>query len=135
MPLNRVIAQCSGFLIGLTGSAPVVSGTQITSSSGAVDIKEGCNGVYATVILWAGILAFPAGWRQKLIGVLLGSLVLFVVNLIRVVTLFYLSASYPQFFDEAHMYIWQFLIIIVAGLLWLLWYDKIVNRPTAKADI
>ncbi len=132
MPLNRQIAVISAALINVGDSDAVATGTQICSNSGAVDIKEGCNGLYATVILLAGMVAFPASWRQRAIGILLGTVALFVINLIRVITLFYLSASHPELFQEAHMFIWQFAIIIIAALLWLVWYDKIVSREAAK---
>lgn len=135
IPLNKLIASLSGFLVSLFSSDVVVAGTRMTSDLGSVDIKEGCNGIYATVILLAGVVAFPATWRQKLIGVVFGTVALFAINIIRVITLFYLSRSYPKLFDEAHMFIWQFVIIICGGLLWLVWYDKIVNRSPREASL
>lgn len=134
-PLNNLIAVLSGWLIRLLGSEATVSGTSILSSAGAVNIKEGCNGIYATVILLAGVVSFPATWKAKLAGVVFGTLALFLINLIRVLTLFYLSSHDAEIFDEAHLFIWQFAIIIAAGLLWLLWYDKIASRSPGKTGI
>jgi exosortase H (IPTLxxWG-CTERM-specific) len=128
LPLNSVTAAHSAWLINLIGTDAVSSGSQILSGFGCVNIAEGCNSLYATIIFLAGVLAFPTGWRQKLFGAILGTVALYVINLVRVVTLVYLSGSNKNLFDEAHLYIWQFAIILIGGLLWLLWYDKIVSR-------
>ena len=38
----------------------------------AVSIEAGCNGVEATIVLVAAILAFPAPWKRKLVGLAIG---------------------------------------------------------------
>lgn len=131
-PLNSVTAANSAWLINLTGTDAVALGSRIVSVVGCVNITEGCNSVYATIIFLAGIFAFPTGWRQKFLGAILGTVALYVINLVRVVTLVYLSGSNKNLFDEAHLYIWQFAIILIGGLLWLLWYDKIVRHRPSK---
>jgi exosortase H (IPTLxxWG-CTERM-specific) len=134
-PLNSVTAGGSVGLMRLLGTEANHFGSQILSEAGSVNIAEGCNSAYATIIFLAGIFAFPTGWRQKLLGAILGTVALFVINLARVVTLVYLSGSNKDLFDEAHLYIWQFAIILIGGLLWLLWYDKIVSRRPASKSL
>jgi exosortase H (IPTLxxWG-CTERM-specific) len=134
-PLNRLIATVSAWILNVFGTAAHASSTNISSVLASVKIKEGCNGVYATMIFLAGIVAYPTSVKKKLIGVVLGTTALFIVNLVRVLSLFYLSAYYPNLFDEAHLYIWQFAIIIIGGLFWLVWYDKIVNPSAAQESI
>jgi exosortase H (IPTLxxWG-CTERM-specific) len=127
-PLNNATATGSAWLLNLFGGNAAHFDSQIASRVGSVNIAEGCNSVYATIIFLAGIFAFPTGWRHKLLGAVIGTVMLFLINLVRVVTLVYLNGSNKALFDEAHLYIWQFAIILFGGLLWLLWYDKIVNR-------
>ena len=134
-PLNRLIAIISAWLLNIFGTAAHASSNYISSDLASVKIKEGCNGIYATMIFLAGIVAYPTSLRKKLIGVVLGTTALFIVNLVRVLSLFYLSAYYPSLFDEAHLYIWQFAIIIIGGLFWLVWYDKIVSPSAAQESV
>jgi exosortase H (IPTLxxWG-CTERM-specific) len=134
-PLNRFIAVVSTSILNLLGTAASASANNIMSGEASVKIKEGCNGVYATMIFLAGIVAYPTSLRKKLIGVVLGTIALFIVNLVRVLSLFYLSAFFPELFDEAHLYIWQFAIIIIGGLFWLVWYDKIVSPPAVEKSV
>lgn len=126
-PSNFLTADCSALCLRVIGMNAYSEGTLLQSGLGSVDIKEGCNGIYATILFLAGVLAFPTNWRNKLIGVLFGTVAIFIINLIRVMTLLYLSIYHPTLFHEAHQYIWQFAIILIGGGLWVLWYDKIVS--------
>ena len=128
-PVNQLTAAASGGLVNLFGGKVEVVSTQLSSPAGGVSIAEGCNSVYVTILFLAGVFAFPTTWKKKWLGALLGTVALFVINLVRVVTLFYLSGSNAWLFQEAHLHIWQFAIILIGGLLWLLWYDKIVKEP------
>lgn len=134
-PINCFTATTSGWIINLLGGQAAVSQAHIASLHGGVTIAEGCNSIYATILFLAGVFAFPATWRHKLLGAALGAAALFAINLIRVVTLFYLSGRNYWLFQEAHLHIWQFLIILAGGLLWLLWYDKIVKVHEHAADL
>jgi exosortase H (IPTLxxWG-CTERM-specific) len=134
-PLNRIIAVVSVWTLGLFGTDAQARSNIIVSALASVKIKEGCNGVYATMIFLAGIVAYPTSLIKKVIGVILGTAALFAVNLVRVLTLFYFSAYFPTVFDEAHLYIWQFAIIIIGGLFWLVWYDKIVSPSAAEKSV
>lgn len=134
-PLNQLIAIVSASILNIFGAAAHAASSSIVSDAGSVKIKEGCNGIYATIIFLGGIVAYPTSLLKKLIGAVLGIVALFVVNLIRVLSLYYLSAYYPKIFDEAHLYIWQFAIIIIGGLFWLVWYDKIVSPTVAEGSV
>ena len=51
------------------GVAAIGKVLRSTSSNGfAVSIEAGCNGVEATIVLIAAMLAFPAPWKHMLVG-------------------------------------------------------------------
>ncbi len=128
-PMNNLTAAMSGVIINLCGGTANVHNNSLSSFSSTVSIAEGCNSVYVTIIFVAAVAAFPTSWRKKLLGIVLGTLALFAINLLRVISLLYLSGRDASLFEEAHLHIWQFAIILIGGLLWLLWYDKVVRRP------
>ena len=39
-----------------------------------VEMRDGCNGINVTILLWAAILAFPAPWKLKAYGLAVGTL-------------------------------------------------------------
>ena len=87
----------------------------------AVSIQPGCNGVEAMLVVLAAILATPAPWRQKLVGILLSFLAIQALNLIRIISLFYLLQWNPVWFEWAHLYLWQALIMLDGLIVYLLW--------------
>lgn len=109
----------------------VIIGT--TNNSFAVKIAAGCNGVEATIILLAAILAFPAPWKHKLIGIGIGFLAIHIANIARIITLFYLGQWNEQAFEWAHLYIWQALILLDVIIVWLIWVRKIPAPQAASA--
>jgi exosortase H (IPTLxxWG-CTERM-specific) len=106
----------------------VADGTRLRSAAFAVDVKNGCNGVEAMLILVAAILAYPAGWRARLAGVAAGTVAIQGANLVRVVSLFWLGAHHREVFDLFHTAVWQTALILLAVGLFVLWSRRIVVR-------
>jgi len=77
----------------------------------------------------AAVLAFPAGWRQRLIGFLLGFLGIQVLNLIRVVSLVWIGRHRPALFDSSHTVIWQSAVVLFGVLIFLFWASRQRPRP------
>ncbi len=96
----------------------------------AIEVVAGCNGVEATIILSAGILAFSAPWVYKLRGLVLGFLAIHVLNLLRVISLFYIGDWNLAVFEWAHLYIWQALILLDAIIVWLIWIRHLPSTST-----
>jgi len=102
-----------------------------TRTGFAVSIEAGCNGVEAGIILVAAILAFPSRWREKLIGIVVGLATIQALNLLRIISLFYIGQWNRTFFEWAHLYVWQTLImldVLIVFLLWLRWQST--HGPT-----
>ena len=84
--------------------------------------------------LAAGMLAFSAPWRLRLVGLLVGTIAVQGLNLVRVVSLFYLGQWNFQAFEFAHLYLWQALIMLDVLIVWLLWL-RWVGREHASLVI
>src|SRR5690606_23742018 len=69
-PFTGLLADISGYLIAVLGREIQTSGVIIydVKTSFAVMIEAGCNGIEATILLVAAVLAFPAPWKNKLYG-------------------------------------------------------------------
>ena len=97
-----------------------------------VSIEAGCNGVEATLVLIAAILAFPSTWKQKLWGLGFGFVAVQGLNVVRIISLFYLGQWSMTAFEWAHLYIWQALIMLDVLIVWLIWVRRI-NRDRGEA--
>lgn len=124
LPWTEALAAASGALITLFDPHVVAAGKvlQSTRTGFAVSIEAGCNGIEAAIVLVAAMLAFPAPWLYRLYGVLAGLAAIQALNLVRVVSLFYLGQWSLRAFEWAHLYVWQGLImldVLIVALLWL----------------
>lgn len=129
-PFTAFILFCSSSIMNLFGGDSFIIGTNLSTPGYSIDVADGCNGIYATAILISGVLAYPARLKEKLLGILFGIAAIFVINLVRVISLFYLGQYYPDIFEQVHNYVWQALIIFWAIFVWNFWSTRI--RAEAK---
>ena len=133
-PFTEGVANVGGFTARLFGEKTTMVGTAIVSPRFAVNVRTGCNGLETIYIFAAGVLAFPAPWGRKLWGLLLGILAIQLLNLVRIVSLFYIGVYFPQHFEDSHIVIWQAVVILFGVALFLLWADRYARpaRPAAE---
>jgi exosortase H (IPTLxxWG-CTERM-specific) len=123
LPWTEALARVSAGLVTLFDPRVAAAGKvlQSTTSGFAVSIEAGCNGIEAAIILIAAMLAFPAPWKQRLIGILAGLTAVQALNVARVVSLFYIGQWNLRVFEWAHLYVWQALIMLDVLVVWLVW--------------
>ncbi len=87
----------------------------------AIDIALDCTPLFPTLLLFGGILAFPARWSWRATGLLAGGLLLWIYNLIRIYILMAVLRYAPGLFDLAHVFLWQSATLLVVVGCFLLW--------------
>lgn len=125
-PFIGGIAWVSGGLIQLFGGLADVTGVIIRHpvNQFAIQIANGCSGIEAAILLAAGVMAFPATWRQRALGWLAGTTAIMALNIVRVISLYYIGQYSMKWFDWAHLYAWDVLIMldgVVVFFLWIRW--------------
>jgi len=122
-PWTDAVAWTATSLTRIFDPGVRAAGNVISTSTGAfaVSIEAGCNGVEATLVLVAAVLAFPASWRHRLLGIAIGTAAVQGLNIVRVISLFYLGQWNFDAFEWAHLYLWQALIMLDVLVVWLLW--------------
>ena len=132
LPFTSLIADVSAWIIQLfDDNVMSISNVIRDKTTGfGVRIERGCNGVEALIILFAAIFAFPAPIKSKLIGFAIGFVAIQALNLVRIVSLFYLGQWNQVAFEWFHLYLWQALIILDALVVWLIWLRTL---PQARA--
>jgi len=124
VPFTAAIARVSGFLLNALGEKVSVAGTEIRSGNFGVQIENGCNGVEAALLFGSAVLAFPAPWRRRLIGLVGGFVAIQLLNFVRVVSLFWIGAHHPALFSSSHTVLWQSVIVLASVLLFLFWASR-----------
>ena len=133
LPWTEALVRISSGLITVFDSHVVASGKVLRSTANgfAISVEVGCNGVEAAIVLIAAMLAFPAPWKSRAIGMLVGLTAVQVLNIVRVISLFYLGQWNRQAFDWAHLYLWQTLITLDVLIVWLVWIRMLPKSPPA----
>lgn len=131
LPWTEALARISAGLITLFDSHVVAAGKilQNTTNGFAVSIEAGCNGIEAAIVLIAAMLAFPAPWKHRVIGILAGLFAVQMLNIVRVISLFYLGQWNMTAFEWAHLYLWQALIMLDVLIVWLVWIRMLPPPP------
>jgi exosortase H (IPTLxxWG-CTERM-specific) len=128
VPFTGFVANCSGLLMNIFGAGSTVDGYTLSTDKYSINVVDGCNGIYATAILISGVIAYPASLRHKFYGIAFGFTAVFLVNLIRVISLFYMGLHFPDVFQEVHVYVWQPVIILWAIIVWNFWSKKVEEK-------
>jgi len=135
-PFTGFIASLSVWLITPFDDTVVAYGRVIRDGVDgfAVSIESGCNGVEATIVLIAAVLAFPATWRQRLLAIGWGFLAIQVANLLRIISLFYVGQWNLEVFNWFHLYLWPVLIMLDVLIVFII-YLRYISTQAESAEV
>ncbi len=122
------LTVASADLLRVFGNHVDVIGTVMRNGNFAVDVKNGCNGIEALILLVAAIVAFGGPWKARVLGVLTGALFIEGINLIRIASLFVIGERYPAVFEQFHLVVWQSVIILLSVVFFVIWSSRIAPR-------
>ncbi len=121
LPIIKLSARIASAILNGFGAQTQLVGVVIRGPSFSVAVRRGCDPIDPIVLITAAILAFPATWGQRLGGFLIGSTILLLLNVVRIVTLYWMgNARWPGFYS-VHQEWWPAVFILAVVLLWLLW--------------
>jgi exosortase/archaeosortase family protein len=118
LPFTRAQAAMAAGLLG----APALP----------VAVTLACSGADALALCFGAILAYPEGWRRRLIGAAGGAALIISLNTIRIGTLGRVASS-PAWFTALHLYLWPgVLTLAIAGYVFA--WMRIADRRQAPDD-
>ncbi len=126
-------AQAAGALLSLLDPSVHVQGAQILGRYPLWIVKD-CDAMEVKILFTAAVLAFPSTWRSKAFGVIVGVFALFVANLVRIATLYFVGVHAPDSFESAHREIWPLILVGTALGLFAIWV-RWAGRPDRKGMI
>lgn len=125
-------AHTTATMLNLAGAGVTADGQNI-SNGFSMRVVKSCDAMEAKCLFVAAVLAFPAAWSRKILGIIFGLTILIAMNLVRLCSLYFIGRHYPDWFDVAHEEVWQLITIAFASGVWLLW--AVWVAPTRKAQV
>lgn len=91
-----------------------------------------CGAIEVMAIFLAAVIAFPTRWWKRLLGLIVGLPIMYLVNVLRLSCLAVVGAldATPDrwIFSFAHEYVWQTVYIVFVVAVWLVWIEYVVRR-------
>jgi exosortase family protein XrtM len=121
-------ASFSSAILNLFGQDTHASEIAIRSAHYDINVRRGCDAVEPAWFFCAAVLSFPSSLLQKLPGIAAGVILILCLNLIRIVSLYFIGLHYPKFFNPVHLEIWPMVFILTALVLWAGWIKWIMRK-------
>lgn len=129
--LTNLVAKQSESLIRALGYDAVIvphpnepSMKLLVNSKFVARVVEGCNSISVIILFISFILAFAGKFKTTVIYILAGSVLIYVVNLIRIAILSIGLYNYPWREDVLHTVIFPMVIYGLVFLLWMFWVNR-----------
>jgi exosortase/archaeosortase family protein len=127
-------ARLANAILDGIGENTRVSDATIWSPKYAVTVLPACSAIEFLLFFAATVLAFPARFSRKVMGLLVGVPALLALNQIRILSLYYIGAHYPRFFDAVHENGWGILLIVAEIGLCLTWMEWAREKERVEPD-
>ena len=105
-----------------TPDEPVAARANILQSGTmALEVVRGCDGAGAAFLLIAAITSYPARPWRKLLGLTVAVILIYILNEMRLVGLFYMATRHPPWFLPMHVYFAPTLVIALSCIYFAWW--------------
>jgi exosortase/archaeosortase family protein len=122
-------ARATAWVMGPFPSLEVTrQGKAVTSPGGSITVARGCDAMEPVALFISAVLASPVTLGARAVALLVGTAILLVINLVRIITLFLCAVYWKAAFDFMHLDFWQALFIFLAIFLWAIWAAWAVKR-------
>jgi len=130
--IQQTYAHATAWVLNVFGEGAAVTTNTVQSQRFGINVVTACTGIFLTGLFVIAVVAWPSRLRTTLLGIAFGIATIAGLNVIRLVSLFYIGTHLPQWFDVAHVVVWQSLMILSAVALWLLWASTHRTRQASR---
>ena len=98
----------------------------------AIRIVEGCNSVSVIILFLSFIIAFAGSLKATILYGLVGSFLIYSINIVRILVLSLLLYKFPEYRQFLHGLLFPAIIYGTVFLLWIIWVNKFSYLKKAK---
>jgi len=117
-------------LLHLIGQPTQLEGTTVFSPAFRMTISPTCSALGIILFFSATVLAFPAPARRKIVGLMAGLMAIYVLNMVRIVTIYLTGVRWPAQMQRVHEELWPSLLIMGTLLISGAWVYYASNQRT-----
>ncbi|OAI01838.1 exosortase family protein XrtM [Methylomonas methanica] len=126
---HGVVTVCADVLNWLAPLEQVLAKqNHLLSAKANLEIVRGCDGAGVLFLVVSAVLVFPSGLKRKVLGLLLGTGLIYGLNLLRICVLYFVIAYQPGWFQLIHTYVAPTLMVIFGCFYFAWWAFGSTNR-------
>ncbi len=114
--------------------AQLIAGRVIASPGANLHVIRGCEGIEMFLLLVAGIIAFPASWKLRLRGVVLGSILAYILSVTRLMAMHYILRYSPDAWEALHGLVLPLGPILLMAIFFMRWTAVSTQRLSNTAS-
>lgn len=123
---DLTVAPTAALIRTLTPEVGVKAlGNQLIAPGGGIVVKKGCEGTEVMFMLIAAFASVVMPWKRRLVGLGLGILLVFCLNQVRLVSLFYAYRSDPSLFNLLHGTLAPIALVVAVTVYALYWFQSV----------
>lgn len=127
--IRMIINQCVTILGAMgykTFASKEVNDVQVFGIDGSNGVWIGgpCNGITLICLFAVFVLAYPGPWKQKSWYIPAGMVAVYLINIIRIISLALIAYYSPQSLGFNHTYTFTFVAYSAVFGLWMLWVNR-----------
>ena len=130
-PITKTVAAQTEFLLNSVGynaeieqHSEEVSVKLFMNDKFVARIIEGCNSISIIILFISFIIAFSSNFKATFLFIVVGSLLIYFLNIFRIAFISIALYKYPQYEYVLHDIIFPLIIYGITFLLWFLWIKK-----------
>jgi exosortase family protein XrtF len=139
-PFTNLVSTHAGWILMLFHDNITTEGTLLSkyvavSMDGQVivNVFEGCNSLNVLIVFFVFVIAFSSTWYRHWKFLALSTFIIYLINLFRVATLFWVSLYFPSSLYFFHKFFLTGIIYGVVFVLWYFWVKKMNNVESRAA--
>ncbi len=102
--------------------------------SAGIYLADGCSGIAAIGLFIGFVIAYPGAWIPRFAFILAGIGIIYLVNIVRTVTLVIVQVRWPEMFGVTHDYSTTAIFYLVIFGLWIIWANM-SDRNTTETEV
>jgi exosortase/archaeosortase family protein len=127
--VTGVTASAGGNSARFFGVNATVSGNLILLPSRSLSVDRQCTAVTLLALYIALVLAYPVSWRMRFLAIAIGTPVLFIANIARLVGVAWASELLTDKpFYLVHDYLFESGMVFVVMMMWVVWLSVASRR-------
>jgi exosortase family protein XrtM len=131
--IHQLTVRPAAFIVNLLTPAAHVRAVDFSlhAPGGGLNILNGCEGMDALFLLIAAFIVAPLSGRERTLGLLFGLGVVFIVNQLRILSLFYAYRADPALFYPLHGTVAPIVVILAVAGYFYVWLYHTAPPPAA----